>query len=304
MINRVLFIGSKESGFRMLETLQKISKDTLVGCVTVNDTDDIRSELKKIKQFCFQRKIPIEVLSGRCDLTDSIKKYKPELCIVMGWYYLISKEIIEMVQNGFIGIHNSLLPAYRGFAPVVWSILSGDKETGFSIFSFDEGMDTGNIWYQEKVEIDHNDYVGDVLNKIDEAIYLFFEKHYAEILSENIKPVPQKAWGISYGARRTPEDGRIDWSQDAKEVYDFIRAQSHPYPGAYTEYKNEKIIVWRSEIFPYPIHGKPGQIGLIKNEYVVIVCGFNSGIIIRKVDIKGIECSVKEVVKGMCHRMI
>ena len=153
MYNRVLFIGSKLSGYRVLKLIHEISPDTLVGCVTINDSEDGRSEYNSILDYCHNMNISVDVLDGKCDLTDSIRKYKPDLCIVMGWYYIIPLNLLEKVKGGFIGIHNSLLPLYRGFAPVVWAIISGESETGFSVFSFDKGMDTGKIWYQEKVDI-------------------------------------------------------------------------------------------------------------------------------------------------------
>lgn len=303
MYNRVLFIGSKESGFRVLTEMYHVSPQTLVGCVTVDDRDDTRSKLDCFREFCSQNSIPLEILSGRCDLTEAVQKYQPNLCIVMGWYYVISEEILDSVDGGFIGIHNSLLPAHRGFAPVVWAMIAGEKETGFSVFSFDKNMDTGNLWYQGKVDIREDDYICDVLNRIDEAIFNFFEQHYVDILTGKIRPYAQSDEGISYGARRTPEDGHVDWKAPASEIYDFIRAQSHPYPGAKARYQNEEITIWESEVFPYPIQGTFGQVGLIEDDHVVIVCGQSSGLILRKIGIGGCEVAVNEVIKSLSYKL-
>ena len=171
--NRVLFIGSKAGDLNVLREIYTSLGDILIGCVTVDDAVDTRSELSRFRKYCDENDISLIVLEGKCDLTDVIREYVPDLCVVMGWYYIIPERVIESVEGGFIGIHNSLLPAHRGFAPVVWSMIDGEKETGFSVFSFDNDMDTGNIWYQEKIEIKDGDYVADVLKRIDIRIGLF-----------------------------------------------------------------------------------------------------------------------------------
>lgn len=305
MYNRVLFIGSKESGLKVLKKMYNVAPDKLIGCVTVDDSSDTRSELERLKLFCNENQIPIDILTGKCDLTESIDKYKPDICFVMGWYYIISEQLIEQIRGGFIGIHNSLLPLHRGFSPVVWAIISGDKQTGFSVFSFDKGMDTGDIWYQEAVEITANDYISDVLKKIDERVANFFDEFYIDILSGRLHPKKQRLGEISYGARRTPEDGMIDWSKSAGEIYNFIRAQSKPYPGAFTYYRKEKIIIWKSKVFPYTIHGNPGQIGFIdaQNKSVVVVCGGNTGIVLEYIEKRGREISVIDGIKTLNYKM-
>lgn len=302
---RVLFIGSKESGLRVLKEIYEVSPESLVGCVTVDDSADTRSELDGFKDYCHLNNISLNVLNGRCDLTESVEKYTPDLCIVMGWYYIIAEDLLDKVRGGFLGIHNSLLPSHRGFAPVVWSLIAGDTQTGFSVFSFDRGMDTGDIWYQGKVEILKTDYVADILDKLDNKIGEFFRQYYLDILLGNVKPHKQNCEGISYGARRTPEDGKIDWNTTADEIYNFIRAQSRPYPGAFTTYKGERITIWRSEVFPYPIQGMPGQIGFIDNEndQIVIVCGKNTGLRVFDLETEeGIVPAIR-VIKSLNYKM-
>lgn len=305
MFNKVLFIGSKESGLKVLKEIYKEAADSVVGCVTVDDSDDARSELEGFIAYCCQNNIPIDILKGKCDLTESIKKYVPDLCIVMGWYYIIAEELLDEVKGGFIGIHNSLLPKHRGFAPVVWSIIAGDNETGFSVFSFDKGMDTGDIWYQGKVNISKSDYVADVLEKLDEGIYDFFKNNYLNILSGKMRPSKQIEENVSYGARRTPENGKIDWSRSAEEIYDFIRAQSKPYPGAYTTYRGEKVVIWRSEIFPHIIQGTPGQIGLIDvaTDRIIVVCGNNTGLVIAQFETDDGMVSATKMIKSLNYNL-
>lgn len=306
MYRRVLFIGSKGSGLKALMEINKIAPDKLVGCVTVDDSDDDRSVLSDFKNFCHENGIKLDILIGKCDLKESITKYKPDLCFVMGWYYIISETLLNQVKGGFIGIHNSLLPAHRGFAPVVWAMIAGETYTGFSVFSFEKGMDTGDIWYQGHVKIEENDYISNVLEKLDFEISLFFRNKFEDIITGKLKPQKQGNVGISYGVKRTAKDGVIEWNRNSKDIYDFIRAQSHPYPGAYTTYKAQKIIIWEANIFPHPIYGRPGQIGLIDltNNKVVIVCGENTGICLTQIDINNKIINVTDIVKSLNVSMI
>ena len=305
MYNRVLFIGSKESGLKIMKKMYQLSPDKIVGCVTIDDSGDMRSKLRDFQAFCKENSIEINVMTGKCDLTGIIEKYSPDICFVMGWYHIISESLIQKVSGGFIGIHNSMLPSHRGFAPVVWAMISGESRTGFSVFAFDAGIDTGDVWYQDIVEIETDDYIADVLDKIDKKVGLFFEKHYLKLLSGELKPHKQVVEGISYGARRTEEDGCIVWSKDNSEIYNFIKAQSKPYPGAFTTYKGKKITIWRADKFLYPIQGTPGQVGLIdkENNEVIVVCGNNTGIIIKKIEIEGKEMMVTDYIKSLSDRL-
>lgn len=303
--NRVLFIGSKESGLRLLKKIHALSKELLVGCVTVEDSEDVRSEIDGFCNFCKKNDIELDILSGKCDLTDSIGKFMPDICFVMGWYHIIAEKLLDKVPGGFIGIHNSILPMHRGFAPVVWSMIAGEKEAGFSVFSFDRGMDTGDVWYQKKINVEAQDYVSDVLDKIDKEIDVFFETGFFNILNGTLRPQKQCETTVSYGAKRTAEDGKIHWNKPAYEIYNFIRAQSRPYSGAYAYYNGEKIKIWRAEVFPYRIQGNPGQIGMIDFDdgVAVIVCGDDTGLVVHEIEISGEAIPVLNIVKGISRRM-
>ena len=286
MYNRVLFLGSKLSGLEVLKKIYQIKPSSVIGCITIDDVEDLRSVFREFEVFCSINKIPMEVVKGSCNIKILIDKYRPDLCIVMGWYYLIDSSIIKNVRGGFIGIHNSLLPRYRGFSPVVWAIINGEKETGFSVFSFDEGMDTGQLWYQGRVTIEDKDYINTVLEKINQKILIFFQENYLDLLDEKLCPYEQKAISATYGSRRTAEDGKIKWNQPAKNIYNFIRAQSKPYPGAFSFYDNKKIIIWKASIFSSNVYGTPGQVCMInkEEESVIVVCGENSGLILKEVE--------------------
>ena len=133
-MKKCLFIGSKEFGVIGLRTIYEIEPKSLIGCLTIDDKHDCRSKFYEIKNYCDIKQIPIEVVYKHCQLSEYIKKYKPDFCIVLGWYQIIEKNILDMCPDGFIGVHASLLPRYRGFAPLVWAILNGEKKQEYLCF--------------------------------------------------------------------------------------------------------------------------------------------------------------------------
>lgn len=304
MYNRVLFIGSKQTGLNILKSIVNVSADRVIGCLTIDDNEDSRGKKNEFYAFCNERNIGICLCNNNAELKKYILEYNPDLCIVSGWYYVISSELLHLVRGGFIGIHYSALPRYRGFAPVVWSIINGEKKVGFSVFSFDEGMDTGVVWYQEELEIQDDEYIEDVLSKLDERVCSFFDSSFLDILNGEISPKAQDTHEISYGAKRTKEDGRIDWALPAEKIKNFIRAQSRPYPGAFTLYNDMKITIWRASIYPYKVYGMPGQIVFVdkKNDVVIVVCGDSRGICIEDYECES-DGNITNIIKSLSGRM-
>lgn len=303
-MRKVVFIGSKELGFSVFKKLFHLDKSSMCACITVNDQSDSRSCYSDFKFFCEENKIQCIVLKKSKEIRKIIFDLKPDLCFVTGWYFLIDADVMKSVPMGFIGIHNSILPNYRGFAPLVWSMINGEKKAGCSLFDFSEKFDVGKIWATGEVSIEDEDYIGDVLNKISKKILEILDQIYLKILNKELMPYEQPQITPSYCSRRLPEDGRIDWSMPAKKVYDFIRAQSHPYPGAYTMHEKKRLTVWRAELFDYTYYGTPGQVGQIfADQSVLVVCGDSKGIVLREIDYDGKAESVSSVLNSLTIRL-
>lgn len=288
-MKNIIFIGSKEIGLNVLKKMHQLSPEKLTACITVKDLSDTRSKWKEITCFCDANKVPVHSLEGKYDLSPLIDLYQPEMCFVIGWYYLIPSEVLQKVPYGFVGIHNSLLPRYRGHAPLVWAMIQGEKVTGYTVFSLDQGMDTGKIWYQEAVDIEYSDYVSDVLLKIEHSIIKFLEYNYVNMLNGSLHPYSQLEVDVSYGAKRVEADGQIDWKLHKGELYNFIRAQSRPYPGAFSYYANSKVTIWKVREFPYFFYGRPGQVGLIDktNGEIIVACGYHTAIVLEEIEVEG-----------------
>jgi len=301
-IKKVLFIGSKQLGLRILEELYTLSPHILIGVMTIDDIGDARSKYQEIKHFAQTRGLQFCTAVNRSHSEQFVRQLRPDLCFVVNWYWIMGKECLSSVPFGFIGIHNSLLPKYRGCSPLIWAIIKGEREVGFSIFSFSSGMDEGAIWAQDRVIIESDDYISSVLGKIETKSLEILQSIYLKILEGTIKPKEQKHELATYCAQRFPRDGNIDWSKSAIDIYNFVRAQSDPYPGAFTYYEGQLLKIWRARCFERPYFGTPGQVAGVINGEVIVVCGDDSAIVLDELEKDGRRGKAREFIKSFKGR--
>jgi methionyl-tRNA formyltransferase len=180
---------------------------------------------------------------------DKIKDINPDLIIVCGWQRLICKEILDIPRLGTIGFHSSLLPKYRGRAPVNWAIIMGEKETGITMFYLTPEADDGAIIAQKSFPILLNDDCNTIYKKSALAGAELIKEYLPKIQNNSIQRIHNQSASFPAYPKRTPKDGLIDFNRSALDVYNFIRALTKPYPGAYYFDKNgNKVIVWQCAI--------------------------------------------------------
>lgn len=182
----------------------------------------------------------------------ALRAQKPDVTIVCGWQQMLSPGILSIAARGTVGFHSSLLPHYRGHAPVNWAILLGEKRTGATFFFLDPRTDCGDIIDQEAFDITLADDVATVYAKSAEACAQMLIRHLPAIADGTV--IRRHNPSASYPAypRRGPSDGLIDFNRSALDVYNWIRALTRPYPGAFFYRDEEKIRVWRAEIGEKP----------------------------------------------------
>jgi len=302
-IKKVLFMGSKRLGLRVLRELRSLSPESLIGALTIDDSEDPRTVLNEIRTFSASNDIGFYLAKDRKHSEELIRDLKPDLCLVVCWYWLISERALGSVPHGFIGLHNSLLPRGRGGSPLVWSIINGDKQVGFSLFSFTAGMDEGAIWAQASIPLEDQDYVSDVLGKLEEKTIEVLRERYLSILKGAIEPVEQKHEQATYCAQRSPDDGKVDWSQPARDVYNFIRAQSDPYPGAFTYYESRRLRIWKARLFEPLYHGTPGQVAKTGSDGIYVICGDDRAVILEELELDGKRGVAHEFIKSREARL-
>ena len=231
-MSKVLFVGSKSIGLTCLKAIHFLMPNSLSGVITIDDRSDSRSCYSDFLGYCAENGITLHKVSKRSEFRKVVLDVKPNFCLVVGWYWIVEKSLLNKVS--FIGIHNSLLPKYRGGSPLVWAMINGDKLVGTTLFSFTEGMDDGVIWNQKCVKVDDRDYVSDILERIEQKAITMLTESYERILNGSLQFTEQDHSKATYCSQRFPKDGLIYWSKSAVVVYNFIRAQSWPYPGAFT----------------------------------------------------------------------
>ncbi len=207
------------------------------------------------------------------DFIKTLRDLNTNLVIVVAYGQILPPEIIHMPDMGCINLHASLLPKYRGAAPINWAIINGEKRTGVTTMLMDEGMDTGPILLQQEVEIKEDDTAGSLSEILAEEGASLLIKTLDMLKKGNIKPMPQSG-EVSYAPSLKKSDGLINWSIPAQRLYDFIRGVT-PWPGAYTFFGKERIRVIKT--IPVDGEGKPGVIEKIKKDELLV--GASTGLL-------------------------
>lgn len=281
MSRTLVFMGSKAAGLLLCETICELLPGCLTAIFCPDDTADDRSVLASFSSLAEQHSIPLHVVATRVETLRWLDHYDARVALVHGWYQIIPVD----GACEFYGFHYSSLPKYRGNAPLVWQVINGEKEIGVSFFRFSAGMDEGPLVAQAAAPLSENENIGDALNKANELMLTLARLHVRSLASGEVVLNPQPETGASYCGIRVPADGRIDWHQPAKKVHDFIRAQSNPYPGAFTHDADGRIVrIWSSSLDSRQVYGVPGSIIDIGQSGVSVACG-DGGVILHSVSI-------------------
>lgn len=283
-VKNVVFIGASMFGLRCLRALRTLEDITVTGVVTAPQTFSISYKKSGVKNvlhadfadLCENHQIPYaEIKDGMKDeaLLQKVSSWKPDFFIVCGWYHMLPKTWLDLVPA--YGLHASLLPDYSGGAPLVWAIINGETETGISFFKFAAGVDNGPIVGQARTPIYYEDTIATLYARIEDLGIDLVNHYIPDLVGGSAKLCTQDESKRRIMPQRSPEDGLIDWSWDAKQIYNFVRAQTSPYPGAFFIFEGEKVILWAVEPWEGKFGLRPGAV--CKDERSLIVgCG-NSG---------------------------
>lgn len=249
-------------GIHVLETLLK--KNYLVD-VYLSKKNLNYKILKKIKGKFFI----IEKLNSK--LIDKIKKENYDLLIVAGWPLIFSKKIIKIAKYGTINLHAGKLPQYRGGSPLNWQIIEGKKEIYISIIKMTKKIDAGPIYMSKKIKLKSNEDINDLHNKVNK-LYPNMVLKVIQNIKENIKPKKQNLEFKRYLKQRSDKDGEIKWKLMTNiQVFNFVKAITKPYPGAFYFMKYKKLRLLNCKISKIKQKLEPGSI-LIKSKQKFIGC--------------------------------
>ncbi|MCJ7558230.1 MAG: methionyl-tRNA formyltransferase [Gammaproteobacteria bacterium] len=203
------------------------------------------------------------------EITRTLQDVQPDLMVVVAYGLIIPRQVLAIPRLGCINIHASLLPRWRGAAPIQRAILSGDSETGVCIMQMDAGLDTGPVWLREKADITDEDTGGSLHDKLAALGAGALLRALPNILSGQPAPVPQDPEGACYASKLDKAEARIDWMDSAGAIWLRIRA-FNPWPVAETLYHGERLRIWSARPEPGVSEAAPGcVVGSDKNGVVV-----------------------------------
>ena len=274
---KIIFMGTPDFAIPSLQTLVN-SKHNVLVVVTAPDKERGRGQkvsFTPVKEFALQNKIPVlqpEKLKSYPQLVHELKKYNADLFVVVA-FKILPKEVFTIPPKGSFNLHASLLPKYRGAAPIQWALIKGETETGVTTFKLKEQVDTGNIYLQKKTNIKPDDNFASLHDKLSELGAEAVLQTVEMIETGNFKLKNQDDSLASPAPKITKEICQINWNKPAGEIHNLIRGLS-PHPAAFFVHNGKVLKVYKTEII---IRNdlKPFQIEQTKKE-LIIGCGKNA----------------------------
>lgn len=303
---RIVFLGSTKFGLRCLQQITRTTDCEVVGVLTVPQRFPISYRptgvhnvlYADVLAFATNKGFPCSLMEGKmsdASVVDLIRAWHPDLIVVVGWYHKIPRQILEIAPAA--GLHASLLPAYSGGAPLVWAMINGEPHTGISFFLLDEGIDTGPIIGQARTDIYDDDTIATLYDRIEDLGVQLLAEQLPKIAQGRAVYLPQDSSRRRVYPQRSPEDGQINWSSSAQVIRNFVRAQTKPYPGAFTYWKGEKLTIWACRVTDPPTsngggHNTVGELHIThRSNYVVAVCGESTALELAEVSYAGQDMS-------------
>ena len=248
---KILFMGTPDFALESLKALYE-AKYNIVGVVTNPDRPKGRGMkmiASPVKEYALEKHLEVyqpEKVRNNEEFLNTVKKINPDLICVVAYGKILPKELLEIPKMGFINVHGSLLPKYRGAAPIQWAVLNGDKKTGITTMYMNEGMDTGDMILKEEVQIGKNETTGELWERLS--------KIGAKLLVETVKkiedgtaPREKQPEDFTMAPMLHKEMANIDWhKKDATQIKNLVRGLN-PIMGAYTYLNGKKIKFWKVE---------------------------------------------------------
>ncbi|MEY2793980.1 MAG: hypothetical protein RJA76_1972 [Bacteroidota bacterium] len=250
---RIIFLGTPDFAVASLEALLKAKKD-VVAVVTAPDKPSGRGQQLQssaVKICALKHQLPILQPTNLKDpqFLKDLKDFKADLQIVVA-FRMLPELVWNMPPLGTFNLHGSLLPHYRGAAPIHWAVINGEKETGVSTFFLKHEIDTGDLLFQEKTPIDDSETTGDVYERLMHIGAELVVKTVESIEKNDYRPIPQINSGdLKNAPKLTKETGKIDWTKPGQQIYNLIRGLN-PYPGAYTTFQNKIFKIQKAKFIP------------------------------------------------------
>ena len=283
---RIVFIGTGEIGVPTLLALQRSEHD-LVAVATQPDKPvgrDKKNTPPRIKAALAGSKMPILQPAKIKDqkAIDEIRALAPDLIVVMAYGQILPRAVLEIPKIACLNLHASLLSRWRGAAPIQAAIAAGDRETGITVMYMDEGLDTGDILLQRKINILPTDTGGSLHNRLAQIAPDALLESLHLLAAGEAPRVPQDKTLATYAPKLNRESGRINWNEPAEVIERKIRAYN-PWPGPFTEFRHQKLKIFAASIFD--LGGKPGKI--LRRDMELVIAASDRALSLNEVQLEG-----------------
>lgn len=275
---RIAFVGCVKEGKECLQEIIAAGGDVVAIFTFTDEIAAKTSGAVSFEDISEQHEIPLYKIknTNTPETAQLIKEINPDVIFVIGWTRLVCAEIFAIPKYGCIGMHASLLPKYRGRAPVNWALINNEKLTGNTMILLDDGVDTGDILLQRSISITLADTCGTLYDKVADAGREMIRESIPHLQKGELARTPQNHDQATVMPKRTPEDGLIDWTKPALELFNWVRALTHPYPGAFTYYQSKKLFIWDAQIAHFSLQECNSE--LLKNTVPGMVISTADGI--------------------------
>ncbi|MEV0037545.1 MULTISPECIES: methionyl-tRNA formyltransferase [unclassified Streptomyces] len=288
---RVVMFGYQTWGHRTLQALLD-SEHEVVLVVTHPKSDHVYEKIwdDSVAELAEKHGVPV-LLRNRPDdeeLLRTLREAAPDIIVANNWRTWLPPEIFDLPPHGTLNVHDSLLPAYAGFSPLIWALINGEPEVGVTAHRMDGELDAGDVVFQRSVPVGATDTATDLFHRTVDLIGPIVTDSLDAIASGTARWVPQDRSRASFFHKRSIEDSRIDWSWPAEDLERLIRAQSDPYPNAFTHHRGRRIRIVSAALSQARYGGTPGRIFIREGDGVVIVAGPDArtgrskGLVIRR----------------------
>ncbi|WP_224826141.1 methionyl-tRNA formyltransferase [Cognatishimia sp. MH4019] len=274
---KIALVGAVESTRVTIETLAPLGHTPDLLVTLPLDLAHRHSDFVDLNPLAAEHGIPVHATakSNAPETIAALKALAPDLMLVIGWSQLCNVEFRSIASKASLGFHPSALPKLRGRAVIPWTILQGEDRSGASIFWLADGADTGDIAAQETFAIDPaSETAASLYAKQMEALARMLPPLMARFTAGEAPRTPQDHSKATICARRTAEDGRIDWTQPADRIERLVRAVGDPYPGAFTETNAQRLVITQAQLTEGNRYiGLPGQVQAREADRFTVMCG-------------------------------
>ncbi len=276
---RVIFMGSAELSCSSLRALIQSPEFHVVAVVTQPDRPkgrELKLQPSPAKALALQTGLPVlQPERARDDaFAGALRDLRPDLIAVAAYGQILPPSILDLPRFGCLNVHTSLLPRYRGAAPIQWAILNGDAETGVTIMKMDPGLDTGDILTQARTPIHPEDTSETLHHRLARMGGELLVRTIPDYVAGGISPRPQPAEGATYAPKIKKQDGHLDWTQPAPAIWNRVRGLV-PWPGAFSflpgQPRPHLLKLWQAEVVD--CSGSPGEVLQADKAGIVIGCG-------------------------------